>query len=216
MSNYYPVHLDIADRKCVVVGGGQIAERKALSLLECGARVTIVSPQLTPGLQRLVEQEQVAAIRREYRETDLAGSFLVIAATDDVQVNRAVALDAERNNLLVNVVDDPAHCNFIVPSVVRRGDLVVAVSTGGQSPALARKLRSQLERILAPEYGPLLTLITEVRDELKRDGRRSDPEAWQEALDEDLIELIRRGMVDQARERIVTALNNRSEASGSS
>lgn len=215
MPVYYPVHLDIRNRKCVVVGGGRVAERKVKHLLECGAEITVVSPQLSPELQRLVQRGQVAALQREYRETDLAGSLLVVAATDDRRVNQAVARDARRKNLLVNVVDDPERCNFIVPSVVRRGNLVVTISTGGDSPALARWLRLQFEEMLGPEYASLLALIADVRDELKREGRNADPEAWQEALDQDLIDLVRRGLVGQARERIVSALSSGSVSQGS-
>ncbi len=206
MSAYYPVHVDIKSRKCVVVGGGAVASRKVRSLLECGARVTVIGPQPSPDLQELALRGAIDVVRREFREGDVAGSFLVIAATDDEAVNDAVAREAERNNALVNVVDDPQRCNFLVPSVVRRGDLVVSISTGGRSPALARSLRQRIEQFLEPEYGLLLDVVSEVRDELKRDGRSVAPDAWQEALDSESLELVRLGLTDRAKERIIRVL----------
>lgn len=158
--NYYPAFLDISGKKVVVVGGGAIAERKVLALMKAGAVVTVVSPVLTPRLSREKEKKTIRHIGRGYRKGDLKGSFLVIAATDTPAVNSRVARDAPSP---VNVVDVPKECTFIAPSVVRRGPLTIAISTGGKSPAFAGTLRRELERIYGPEVGGYLTFMGTVR-----------------------------------------------------
>lgn len=207
-SAYYPVHLDLRNRRCIVVGGGQVAERKVRSLVQAGASVTVISPALSPALRQLAEERQIEAVQRDFQADDLAGGFLVVAATDQSGINRNVALEAERRNLLCNVVDDATLSNFILPSVLHQGNLVVTVSTSGLSPALARKLRRRLEGLLGPEYAVLLDLVAEVRSEMKRRGTRVDAEAWQEALDDELMALVNQGMIDQARERMFKMLDN--------
>ncbi len=163
----YPLNLiNLATRKAVVIGGGEVALRKVEGLLAASAQVTVISPALTDGLAVLSAGGKIAFIPRAYREGDLAGAWLAIAATDDPAVNQAVFAEAERRGCLVNVVDDPAHSNFIVPAVVRRGAVTVAVSTGGASPALARRLRDQLAEIVGPEYGDLAALLAELRPAL--------------------------------------------------
>jgi precorrin-2 dehydrogenase/sirohydrochlorin ferrochelatase len=158
----YPINvIGLEQRHSVVIGGGNVAARKVAGLLEAGARVTVISPALAPELKTLAEAGRVVFIGR-----DLAGAFLVIAATDEPAVNRAVWQEAEQIGCLVNVVDDPAHSNFIVPAVVRRGDVSVAVSTGGASPALARHLRERLETLVGPDYGELADLLAELRPQL--------------------------------------------------
>ncbi len=142
---YYPVYLDINGRKCVVVGGGAVGARKVNTLLACGARVTVISPEATAELNDLAEQGGISLIRRPYQSSDLDGAFMVIGATDDEAINHRVHADAEARNLLCNIVDQPRVCNFILPSIVQRGDLVIAVSTSGRSPAFAKKLRKELK-----------------------------------------------------------------------
>lgn len=164
---YYPINLDLRGRECVVVGGGAVAERKVEGLLECGARVTVVSPELTPELLSLVEAGGIGWVNREYSPGALAGAFLVIAATDDRNVNQAVSDEAMSGGILVNVVDDPELCSFIVPATVKRGDLMVSISTSGSSPALARRIRGMVESCIGPEYGDLAWLLGELRDEVK-------------------------------------------------
>lgn len=209
MTVYYPVLLDLEGKKCVVVGGGKVAERKVESLLSCGARVEVIAPNSVDGLINLAEIDRVSVTARSYQSGDLAGSFLVVAATDDPHVNSVVWEDATRQGLLVNVVDDPAHCNFIVPSVIRRGDLVVSFSTSGQSPALAKKLRKELEEVIAPEYGPLLELLGKLRDEVK--SRVPDAERraaiWQELVDSDILDLLREGRCDLVETRVRAVLD---------
>ena len=206
MSARYPVCLDLAGRTCVVVGGGDVAERRVASLLAAGARAVVVSPALGPGLRGLREEGRLEHVSRPYEDGDLAGAFLAIAATDDARVNHAVAAEARRRGVLVNVVDDPAFCDFTLPAVLRRGDLLVAVSTGGRSPAAARHIREELEEFLTPERVLLVELAAEVRAELRARGRRADGEAWREALRGDLLALIREGKLELARARIVARL----------
>jgi precorrin-2 dehydrogenase len=156
VADYFPVFLDLRGRRCVVVGGGEIGERKTRALLDCGARVTVVSPSLTPGLAALAAGGRLTHRARPFLRSDLRGCALAVAATGNLRVDRVVAAAARRWRALVNVVDRPAHCNFIVPSVLRRGELQIAVSTGGRSPAIAREIRRRLERLFGPEYGELV------------------------------------------------------------
>jgi precorrin-2 dehydrogenase/sirohydrochlorin ferrochelatase len=153
-------------RLCIVVGGGSVASRKVAGLLEAGASVTVISPVLDDAIQSFAAQGLIRWIARPYQEGDLANAFLVIAATDDAQVNQAVFAEAEQNHILVNVVDDPQHSNFILPAQLRRGDLNIAISTGGASPALARRLREKLEAEIGPEYELLIQLLAELRPRL--------------------------------------------------
>lgn len=187
-----------------MVGGGKVAERKALSLLESGARVTVVSPRLTSLLSQLAGEGKVAYRDKEYSSEDLKGAFLVVAATGDPLVNQGVAKEAEEQGLLVNVVDNPEGGNFIFPAVVRRKDLILSVSTGGKSPFLARRLRQELEARYGPEYGALLSLWGELRPKINAwfpdPGQRQ--EIFARLADADLLELIRRGEEEQVKERI--------------
>ena len=198
----YPVSLiGLAQRQVVVVGGGAVAARKVATLLEADARVTVISPDLTSELEALVEAGRIAALNRPSREGDLAAAFLVIAATDDAEVNRAVWREADRRGCLINVVDDLAHSNFIVPAVVRRGELTLAVSTGGDSPALARRLREQLEAEIGPEYGELVALLGELRPDLlaRFAPGRARLAAALRLVDSDLLDVIRAEGVEAAR-----------------
>jgi precorrin-2 dehydrogenase len=151
MPDYFPVFLDLRDRRCLVVGGGPIGERKAMALLECGARVAVVSPDLTPALAALVRVGGIVHHARPFRRGDVRGARLVIAATGRVRVDRAVAAAALAHRALVNVVDRPTECDVIMPSVLRRGQLQIAVSTGGRSPALAREIRRSLEPLFGAQ-----------------------------------------------------------------
>ena len=197
---YFPVFLDVRRKKCVVIGGGQIAFRKIRTLLDCGASVTVISPVLHPDLSELANKKSIQVIRRSYKSRDLKGAFIVIAATGTKETNRKVAKEAGRVGALVNVVDDPEPSDFIVPSVVRRGDLTIAISTGGMSPALARKIRTRLEDSFGEEYALLVSLVEEVRSTLRRKGIRVNAERWQNALDLDfLAQLLRTGQKDKAK-----------------
>jgi len=160
---YFPICLDIEQRICLVIGGGRVAERKVQSLLAHGGRVRVISPDLTPQLMELREQGALDWQARDYRDGDLAGAFLVIAATDDTEVQARVHAEAERCNILLNVADVPKWCNFILPATARRGDLAISVSTGGKSPVLASRLRQELEARFGPEYGELTEILGQLR-----------------------------------------------------
>jgi precorrin-2 dehydrogenase/sirohydrochlorin ferrochelatase len=154
--DYFPAFLDLRDRRCLVVGGGPVGERKVRGLLECGARVVLVSPTLTADLATLVATGRVAHHARAFRRTDVRGCTVAVAATGRAAVDQAVARSARRARVLVNAVDRPDVCDFIVPSVLKRGELQIAVSTGGRSPALAREIRRRLEALFGPEYAALV------------------------------------------------------------
>lgn len=197
---YLPAFLDLHEKKCIVVGGGEVALRKVKMLLGCGADVSVISPNLHPDLARLVKKKALCRISREYQPGDLEGAVIVIAATNVKEVNDRVTQEAKRSGALVNVVDDPGPSDFIIPSFFRRKDLTIAVSTAGKSPALARKIRTRLEQIFEEEYAILLSLIEEVRSELKLRGIGVSPEVWQEALDLDLlIDLLKTDQREKAR-----------------
>jgi precorrin-2 dehydrogenase/sirohydrochlorin ferrochelatase len=169
--HYFPVCLRIAGRRCIVIGGGRVGERKALALLEYGAQVTVISPELTGELVALQRQGRLAWLARGYEEGDLAAAFLVIAATDDPLVQERVHAEAEVGNILLNVADVPRWCNFILPATVRQGDLSLAISTSGRSPALASRLRRELEGWFGPEYAVLLDILGGLREQVLAGGR---------------------------------------------
>jgi precorrin-2 dehydrogenase/sirohydrochlorin ferrochelatase len=203
----YPVNLVLDGRPCLVVGAGTVALRKVEGLLACGGRVTVVAPRVEPALRALAG---VTIEERPWRPADLDGMWLVIAATDDPAVNRAVFEAGQRAGTWVNGADDPANCSFTLPSVVRRGDLQVTVSTGGRSPALASWLRRRIEGEIGPEYAVLLDLLAAERDGLKAAGVPTEGLDWRSALDSDMLDLIRTGDLAHARERLQTCLSSSS------
>jgi len=207
---YYPVFLKIAGRKCVVVGGGEVALRKVKILLQYGADVEVISPGLCPELVRLGESEEISVHNHAYETGDLACAFLTISATDDSELNRQVTAEARDKAILVNVVDDAENSDFIVPSYLSRDSLTIAVSTSGQSPALARKIRTRLEKEINEQYGVLTRLVGEVRAEIKREGIKIENDRWQEALDIDsLLELLNKGEREKAKALLLSRLKGR-------
>jgi precorrin-2 dehydrogenase/sirohydrochlorin ferrochelatase len=164
---YYPVNIDVAGKKCLVVGGGAVGERKVRSLLDCGALVTLISKSFTAGLERLADEGKIRAEKRGFDDGDVEGAFLVYCATDDGALNRRVFETADKKLLLVNVVDQPALCNFIVPAVVRKGSLLASVSTSAAAPALAKKLKAILAGAFDDGYAPLLEFLAEKRKAVK-------------------------------------------------
>ena len=171
----YPLFALIEDRPCLVVGGGAVGERKVRDLMAAGARVTVVSRELTPGLTELAAQGKIHFIQGDFTASHLEGMTLVVGATDDQEVNRQVSAAAQARGLFVNIVDAPELCTFIVPAQVRRGPLTLAISTGGASPALARKVREELEQQFGPDYGRYLRVLQAVRERVLA-GRRGHPE----------------------------------------
>ena len=212
---YYPVFLEMKGRPCVVVGGGTVAERKVEGLLAADARVTIISPELTPALATLKEEGRLQHIARPYREGDLEGCEVAVVATDDGAVNAEVAAEGRSasGRIWVNAVDDAPNCDFILPSVIRRGDIVIAVSTGGASPALARRLRQELEAFLDENHAPLAGLLQEVRQELRSQGIVVDPETWQRAIDGRLRALLAQRRRARAKAYLLASLGVEASAS---
>lgn len=195
----YPAMLRVEGQRCVVIGGGKVAQRKIERLLEAGADVTVVAPTLSPELARWADQGSLRCERRPYRRGDLSGAALVFAATDSRQVNAAVAEDAQLLALPINVADDPAGSSFQVPAVIEREGLTLAVSTGGRSPAFARRLREELLELLSPERLALLDLYAELRASLSDEAQPRDGVAWA-AVDSQALDLLRRGRREEARE----------------
>ncbi len=199
----YPVSLVVAGKRCVVVGGGPVAARKAAALSEAGADVLVVAPVICDEIRAL----PVERAERPYSRGDLDGAWLAIAATDDTEVNRQVSADGHAARVWVNAADDPEACAFTLPAVLRRGPVSVSVSTGGHSPALAGWLRDQVADLLGPEIGRLAELLSEARDELQAAGRSTEGLDWRRALDSDMLDLIRSGRMAQARERLQACLS---------
>lgn len=161
---YYPIFLDLHARRCLVIGGGTVAERKVGALLQAGGLVTVISPTLTAQLQSWSARGEITTLLRPYRPGDIAGFAIAFAATNDEDLHQRLAEEARAANVWLNVVDRPAWCSFIVPALVSQGDLTVAISTGGTSPAMAKKIREDLELQFGPEYALTLTLLAGVRE----------------------------------------------------
>jgi len=204
VSVFYPVFLDLRGRRAVVIGGGAVAEQKVRGLLAAGAHVTVVSPDMSPGLADLARRSAIELRRRRYHDHDLAGAWLAIAATDDRAVNEAVYAEAERLGVPLNAVDDLEHCSFIAPAIHREGDITVAVSTGGKSPALAVRLRQRIARLVGRVEARLCELLGELRPDLAErvPDARARTALWYAIVDSDVIEFVRRGDIDGARGRI--------------
>ncbi len=207
MENLYPIYLKLAGQLCLVVGGGKVAERKVGSLLECGARVRLVSPAVTSQIEEWANQGKLELRQRQYQTGDLEGAFLVFAATDQEEVNRRVSEECLSRNLAVNVVDDPPRCNFFVPSVIRRGKLSIAISTSGASPALAAKIRRQLERQFGPEYEEFMEILADLRRQVLAGEAdiQQRKQIFSHLVESDILDLLRRKKYGQVKERIQNA-----------
>ena len=201
---HYPICLDISGKRCVVVGGGNVAERKVRRLLACGARVEVVGKTLTSVLTAWKGQGKIVHLEGGYEDSFLAGAALVIGATDSEGVNGRIAADARKRGIPVNIVDNPALCDFILPSVVERGDLLIAVSTGGKSPALAAKLRGELEEAYGPEYAVLVEILGELRERVIAAGGPSaeNRERFATVVRSDVLDQIRRKEWGRVKETI--------------
>src|SRR6056297_1334418 len=190
---YYPVNLNINGRNCRVVGGGGVASRKVKSLLDCGAKVTVVSPAFAETLQKMADHPRVNLVQRPYAANDLDDMFLVIGATDDMALNRRINADAESRQMLCNIADVPEVCNFILPSMIRQGDFMLTISTSGKSPAFAKHLRRQLQDAYGPEYARFLNLMGAIRKRLLAEAHA--PEAhkhlFKQLIENNLVDLIR-------------------------
>jgi siroheme synthase-like protein len=201
-----PVNLVVRGRRVVVVGGGRIAVRKIEPLLELGAEVHVVAPAVGAEVRGWVDAGRCSLAEREFVAGDLDGAWLALTATDDPAVNAAVCAAGEAARVWVNSADDPANCSFTMMSVIRRADLVVAVGTGGRSPALAAHLRRLLNEELGPEYEVLLELLSEAREAWRASGRSSESADWQRAFDSGIVDLVRNGRVAEAKELLTSCL----------
>jgi precorrin-2 dehydrogenase / sirohydrochlorin ferrochelatase len=212
---YYPVFLDVAGKPVVVVGGGNVAWQKVEGLVDAGAEVTVISPDLLPEIQQLVNEGRVKYIAREYKDGDMDGYFLAFVATDDRSENSVVAKEAREKRIWINAVDDIPNCDFIMPGIIRRGELILAISTSGTSPAMARKVREDLEAFLTEEDAMVLDLAAEVRRELAEQGvavkgcdrcDRNNNDVWNAALDAEVKKLVAEGQRPAAKERLIKSL----------
>lgn len=191
--SYFPVCLDLNERYCLVIGGGRVAARKVKQLLSCDGRVTVISPELKSELAELSGRGEIGWLNRPYQKGDLTGAFLVIAATDDPEVQSAVYAEAEAGGILLNVADAPKWCNFILPATVRRGDLTISISTSGKSPALAKNLREQMEDRFGEEYGFLLRLLGSLRPYVlaRREKDMENKDVFEKLIHPDILAWIR-------------------------
>ena len=211
----YPVALELTGRRCVVTGGGTEAERKARALLEAEADVVVIAPTVTDGLGDLVRRGELTHIPRPYERGDLAGAFLVITADGDHAIRAEVFAEAEAERVLCNAVDDVEHCHFAVPSIVRRGELLVAISTGGRAPALAKRLRRRLTAELGWEWEALVDVLGEVRAETLPQ-RTVDFATWAARWrgvlegEDELLELLAEGRIEEVRARVRAELSDSS------
>jgi precorrin-2 dehydrogenase/sirohydrochlorin ferrochelatase len=203
---YFPVLLDLTGRRCLMVGGGPVAERRIIGLLDAGAQVTVISPRVTPALAALAADGRISLQARHYLAGDLTGVDLAFVATAVREVNLAVAREAQERGVWVNAADDPAHCTFILPALVRRGDLTVAVATGGTSPALSRAIREELETYLTDEYATLAALAAEARREVRAAGQVVTADAWRQALGPEVRRIIVEQGRDAAKQRLLELL----------
>ena len=204
----YPINLDVEGKRCLVVGGGKVALGKTQELLRCGAEVEVVALLICDELVELGEGS-VASLKlsqRAYESSDLDGCLIAIAATGDSEVNRQVFFDGHQQGVLVNSADDPENCHFTLPARVRKGDLLVTISTAGRSPAMASWLRRQIEAYLDEDILQMLEVVAEVRDEIKAQGIPTEPLDWATALNNGILELVREGKTAEAKSQILASL----------
>lgn len=210
MTVFYPVNLDITGRPCLVAGGGQVATRKTAQLLECGARVRVVSPEATPEISRLAGEGRLEWRRRVFEGRDLDDTVLALAATDRPDVNESVLAEARQRGIFCNMATDPGQGDLTLPSVIRRGDLMITVSTGGRSPALSRMIRRTLSGLFGPEYARALTLLGAAREKLLAGGHDPDGhrDRFRALLDGGLIDLLKAGDETGADRLLTTVLGS--------
>jgi len=200
MSRFYPIYVEMQNKPVLVVGGGTVAFRKVKTLLDHGAIVRIVSPKLLPELEELVDFERCTWKEKEYTSDDLEDAILVFSCTEDEKVNGTVAKHTRDALRLINVVDDPEKCTFIVPSILERGDLSIAVSTGGSSPIVAHQIRAELEERYGDEYKEYLSLLKSFRKEVKsRLSTAQKEKFWDRVTDGEVLQLIQKGQLDHAK-----------------
>jgi siroheme synthase-like protein len=204
----YPVNLIVVGRRCVVVGAGRIAARKIDALLAAGADVHVVAPQVGDQVRAWRDEQRVTVDERNFEPSDLDDAWLATAASNDPDVNHAVFEAGAERRVWVNSADDPDNCSFTLMSVIRRGDLVVTIGTGGRSPALAAWLKERITAELGAEYETLLEMLAEARESMRADGRSTEDADWKRALDSGMLELIRAGRLSEAKELLRSCLSS--------
>lgn len=206
--SFYPVYLDLTNKLCVVVGGGNVALRKVKTLLECGGQVRLVSKGVVPGLEEIIKKGEVEYRKKLFSTDDISEAFLVIGATNDHSVNTLVYKTASEEKILVNIVDIPSKCNFIVPSAIRQGDLCISISTGGKSPALAKKMRKSLQKEFGKEYSVFLEIMGRLRPRVIENNPdvKNRTKLFSNVVESDVLELIRKGDKKMAEEKIIHIL----------
>lgn len=204
MMNLYPVYIDLTNKKCLVIGGGKVAERKIDHLLDYGCSIRVVSPQVERNIELWADQELIELYRREFQAHDIADNFMVFVATDNYQINEKVSKICRDRGIMVNAVDDPPNCDFYVPSILKRNSLVLAISTGGKSPAFARRLRGELEEIITPEYGEFVDILGEQRDVIKEHIKDIEirKKIFEELVYSDILDLLKAGEKEKAKEKV--------------
>ena len=206
MTSFYPVFLNLTGRRCVVIGGGQIAEGKITTLIDSEAKITVISPDATQCIRDAADRAVIEFQERKYKNGDLQDSFLAIAATNDRVVNQEIFEEAEKLGVLLNVVDDPPRCSFIAPSIVKRGPVTLAISTGGASPALARKLRETLTDSRHLQWADAASVLSNARQVIKDKQVAIDPQRWQCCMSSDFLTLAKSGREDEAMEVLLDGL----------
>ncbi|RJX22747.1 MAG: bifunctional precorrin-2 dehydrogenase/sirohydrochlorin ferrochelatase [Ammonifex sp.] len=203
----YPAFIKLQGASCTVIGGGKVAARKVGMLLECGARVKVISPEVVEELDAWARADVIQWVERGFAKGDTEGSFMVISATDDREVNAAVARECVARNILLNVVDQPEFCSFYVPSVIRRGPLTIAVSTGGKSPLLARKMREKLEAAVPPAFGEFVEYLGAVREKVIAEHPELKGELLELLVDREVLAFVEQNDFDKAKELVDSVLN---------
>lgn len=206
MTTFYPVFLNLTGRRCVIIGGGQIAEGKIAKLLDSGSKIIVISPDATQGIRGFAERGQIEFSERKYQNGDLEGAFICIAATNDRVVNQEIFEEAEKNGILLNAVDDMPRCSFIAPSIVEKGPVTVAISTGGASPALARKLREKMEVSSALDWADATSVLSKARQIIKDKQIAVDPQRWQCCMTDEILSLAQAGRENEALEILMDRL----------
>ncbi len=213
MARFLPIGLSVEDRPCVVVGGGSVAARRVGALLDAGAKVTVIAPEVRPEIERALHEWYGELIRERYSPENLEGAYLVIAATDNAEVNASVMQEARSRGILCSDTATADSGDFIVPSIIRRGDLVITVTTGGASPALSSQIRDELEAQYGPEYLGLLVLLAEARNLAKAQiPERARRQRALRAIAEDssILEMMRSGRMEEAREKALSWISSSS------
>jgi len=209
MEHLYPIFINLADKMCLVVGGGKVAQRKIETLLEYKAQVLVVSPGVTDRIKYWAERKHITWKSRLFEPSDLEDVFLVFIATGDSRTNKEIAALCRDRGIMVNAVDDPENCDFYVPAILRRDSLCIAVSTEGKSPLLAAKLRNELENMIPAEYGDWVEILGRLRDEIKRSDLDIDrrQQLFTDLVYSDILDLLIQGRKQEAEERITACMS---------